>query len=286
MKTSALHKLRQRLAQDQPAYGLWVTLESASVTEMAVALGLDWVVIDAEHGHLDWKEILEHVRAAVRSDTVALVRIAELNAALVKRVLDIGADGVVVPGVESADQLRRAVAFARYPPAGARGIGAERATGWGQCVAQHVREADEHVLVVPIIESVRGGQNIEELCHVPGVEIFQLGPADYSASAGYPGQWEGPGVTEQLLAVKDAVRRHGKHCGILATNDENLLLRRRQGFTMLGVGMDAPLLLRALRGALAAVGRDRPVVPSLAPLPLREAPAADEGRELDEPPME
>src|SRR5262249_17875524 len=181
---------------------------------------------------------------------------------------------------------RRAVGSARYPPAGVRGIGAERATGWGQCVAQHVREADDNVLMVPIIESVRGGQNIEELCQVPGVEVFQLGPADYSASAGYPGQWEGPGVTEQLLAVKDAVRRHGKHCGILATSDENLLLRRRQGFTMLGVGVDAALLRRALRGALGAGGRDRPVVPSLAPVPLREAPAADEGRELDEPPME
>src|SRR5262249_47329938 len=148
----------------------------------------------------------------------------------------------------------------------------ERATGWGQCVAQHVREADEHVLVVPIIESVRGGQNIEEVCQVPGGEVFQLGPADYSASAGYPGQWEGPGVTAQLLAVNDAVRRRGKHCGLLATSDENLLLRRRQGFTMLGVGMDAALLLRALRGALAAAGRDRPVLPSLGPAPLREAP--------------
>src|SRR5215831_10447261 len=99
MKTAAIQKLRQKLAEDRAAYGLWVTLESASISEMAVALGVDWVIIDAEHGHLDWKDILEHVRATVRSDTVALVRVAELNAALVKRVLDIGADGVVVPWI-------------------------------------------------------------------------------------------------------------------------------------------------------------------------------------------
>src|SRR3984893_11671419 len=117
MKTAAIQKLRQKLGGEEPVYGLWVTLESASVTEMAVALGLDWVVIDAEHGHLDWKEILEHVRAAVRSDTVALVRIAELNLGLIKRALDVGADGVVVPWVESAEQLRQAVSFAHYPPA-------------------------------------------------------------------------------------------------------------------------------------------------------------------------
>ncbi len=150
MKTVALQRLRQKLAQGQPVFGLWVTLESASVTEMAVALGLDWVVIDAEHGHLDWKEILEHVRATVRSDTVALVRLAELNGGLIKRALDVGADGVVIPWIESAEQLRQAVAFARYPPAGRRGIGAERATGWGQCLPQHVQEADAHGVTTSI----------------------------------------------------------------------------------------------------------------------------------------
>ncbi|PYI83117.1 MAG: host specificity protein, partial [Verrucomicrobia bacterium] len=83
MKISGIKRLREKLAADEPIYGLWVTLESASISEMAVALGLDWIVIDAEHGHLDWKEILEHIRATVRSDTVVLVRVAELNAGLV-----------------------------------------------------------------------------------------------------------------------------------------------------------------------------------------------------------
>src|SRR6187431_1856760 len=120
MKTAAIRNLRTKLAADTPAYGLWVTLESPTVTEMAVALGLDWVVIDAEHGHLDWKEIVEHLRATVRSDTVALVRIAELNGGVIKRVLDIGADGVVIPWVETAEQLKQAVAYSRYPTEGLR----------------------------------------------------------------------------------------------------------------------------------------------------------------------
>jgi 2-keto-3-deoxy-L-rhamnonate aldolase RhmA len=259
MKTGAIKKLRSKLAADQPVYGLWITLESASIAEMAVALGLDWIVIDAEHGHLDWKEIVEHVRAAVRSDTVVLVRIAELNIGLVKRALDIGADGVVVPWVESTEQLRQAVAFAQYPPEGVRGIGAERATGWGQCIAEHTQEANEHVLVVPIIESVQGGRNIQSMLSVSGVELFFFGPADYSSSAGYRGQWEGPGVAEQILAAKDAIRAAGKHCGVAATSNENLLERRNQGFQMLGLGMDSGLLLRSLHGALAAVGRDRQI---------------------------
>src|SRR5947207_8789408 len=154
MKIAAIKALREKLAADLPVYGLWFTLESAGISEMAVALGLDWIVVDAEHGHLDWKEILDHLRAAVRSDTVALVRIAELNGALIKRALDIGADGVVIPWIETAEQLAQAAAFATFPPEGKRGIGAERATAWGECFAQHTQEANEHVLVVPVIESV------------------------------------------------------------------------------------------------------------------------------------
>src|SRR6476661_7725231 len=118
MKPAAIQALRRTLAADRPAFGLWVTLESPSVTEMAVALGLDWVVIDAEHGHLDWKDIANHLRATQRSDTVALVRLAELNGGLIKRALDIGADGVVIPWIETAEQLEQAVRFARYPREG------------------------------------------------------------------------------------------------------------------------------------------------------------------------
>jgi 2-keto-3-deoxy-L-rhamnonate aldolase RhmA len=265
MKIGALQKLRKKLAADEAVYGIWVTLESASISEMAVALGLDWIVVDAEHGHLDWKEILEHVRATVRSDTVVLVRLAELNAGAIKRALDIGADGVMIPWIETAEQLTQAVAFATYPPEGIRGIGADRATAWGQCFVECTQEANQNVLVVPIVESVAGGKNIQALLQVPGVEIVFIGPADYSSSAGYRGQWEGPGVAKELLAIKDAVRGSGKHCGVVATNHENLLERHSQGFRMLGFGTDCGMFLRGLRAALGGVGRDRPMSLSLAP---------------------
>src|SRR4030095_10159159 len=102
------------------------------------------------------------------------------------------------------------------------GMGAERATAWGQCLAEHVQEADQNILVIPIVETVTGGKNIDELIQVPGVDIFFFGPADYSATAGYAGQWEGPGVAQELLKIKDAVRTAGKHCGIVGTSEENL----------------------------------------------------------------
>lgn len=277
MNAPALQELRRKLAADEPTYGLWVTLESASITEMAVALGLDWVVIDAEHGHLDWREILDHIRAAVRSRTVALVRLAELNAGLIKRALDIGADGVVIPWIETAEELARAVAYAHYPPRGRRGIGGERATCWGRCLPQHVAEAEANVLVVPIVESVRAAENIEQICQVPGVELVQLGPADFSSTAGFPGQWEGPGVAQQLLAIKETVRRHGKHCGVVATDADDLLSRRAQGFRFLGVGLDAGLLVRSISAVIAAVGRVPTIQPGFPVSVAQQCDMAEEG---------
>jgi len=257
MKLSALKEFRRKLAAKENVFGLWVTLESPSITEMGVALGLDWIVIDAEHGHLDWKEIVEHLRAGVRSNTVILVRVAELNSGLIKRALDIGADGVLVPWMETAEQLRSALAFSQYPPDGTRGIGAERATAWGQCFAEHAEHANENLLVVPILETVGAYQNLPSLLAVDGIDVFFIGPADYSASAGYRGQWEGTGVGQQLLDMKDAILKAGKHCGLMATDLSDLKRRQSQGFSMLGLGSDTGLMLRSLHESLAAVNRDR-----------------------------
>ena len=279
MKIQALKRFRAKLAKNEPVFGFWVTLESATITEMAVALGMDWVVIDAEHGHLDWKEINEHIRAAMRSETVVLVRLAERSTSLSKRALDIGADGVVIPWVETVEQLEDAIRDCLYPKEGRRGIGGERATVWGQCLAKHTAEANEHVLVVPLIESIAAVANVPEMTKVPGTDVFFFGPADFSASAGYRGQWEGPGVAEQILKMKDTIQAAGKHCGLMTTSVENLIERKNQGFRMLSLGADSGLLLRSLHQALQAVDRDWMPAPSLDPadgaplrLPLAQPP--------------
>ena len=243
------------------------------------ALGVDWVVIDAEHGHLDWKEINEHVRAGLRSDTVVLVRLAERSTSLTKRALDIGADGVVIPWVESVEQLEAAIRDCRYPPQGRRGIGGERATAWGQCLAEHTGEANEHVLVVPLIESLAAIPHVAAMCELDGVDVFFFGPADFSATAGYRGQWEGPGVAEQILQLKDTINSAGKHCGLITTSLEDLAQRHEQGFRMIGLGADTGLLLRSLHQALRTMNSDRMPATSLDPadgravqLPLARPP--------------
>ena len=186
------------------------------------------------------------------------MRLAELNGGLIKRALDLGADGIVIPWVETADQLREAISWARYPLEGRRGIGGERATAWGLRFQEHTAEANEHVLVVPIIESVRAVAAVAEMSQVEGSELFYFGPADFSSSAGYRGQWEGPGIAAEIVRLMQLLRAAGKHAGVISTSHEDLQRRITQGFRMVGLGMDAGLLIRSLKGALAAAGRPEP----------------------------
>ena len=279
MKVKALQKLRQKLNQNEPIYGLWVTLESASITEMAVALGLDWVVIDAEHGHLDWKDINSHIRAALRSDTVVLVRIAERSTILSKRALDIGADGIMIPWMEKVEEVEEAVRDCRYPPEGRRGIGGERATAWGQCLSEHAAEANENVLIVPLIESIAAIPNVATMCEVDGIDLFFFGPADFSSTAGFRGQWEGPGVAEQILSLKDTINAAGKHCGVVSTSNQNLTDRLDQGFRMLALGTDSGLLLRSLHQSLQEVDRDWLPATSLDPADGHVVSGSDAGKD-------
>jgi len=272
MKIKALKKLRNKLKSNEPIYGLWVTLESPSITEMAVSLGMDWVLIDAEHGHLDWKDISTHISAAMRSDTVVIVRIAERSTALSKRALDIGADGIMIPWMESVEELEKAVRDCNYPPEGRRGIGGERATAWGQCLKEHTAEANENVLVIPMIESIDAVPNVANMCKVDGVEIFFFGPADFSSTAGFRGQWEGPGIAEKILELKNTIKDAGKYCGVVSTSNQNLTDRLDQGFQMLAIGTDGGLMLRSIHESLKKVNRDRSAATSLDPIDGHDLP--------------
>jgi 2-keto-3-deoxy-L-rhamnonate aldolase RhmA len=247
-------KLKQKLKNGDAVLGLWVTLESPSITEMAVQLGLDWICIDTEHGHLDFKDVLEHIRAASRSSVVLIVRVQEIEQGVIKRVLDLGADGIIVPQICIAEEVERAVYFAKYPPRGFRGVGGERATMWGKGLSR-TRSANENTLVIPLIETVAAGKNIESIMQVPGVDAFFFGPADFSSSSGHLGEWEGPGVAEEILRIKDKIQARGFACGIMATDAKNGQMRLGQGFQMVGIGADTGLLIRSMTDMMQALGR-------------------------------
>lgn len=252
MNPAAIRSLRAKAASGQTCTGLWITLEAPSITEMAVECGADWLVLDAEHGHLDWAELVAHLRCTVRSHTVALIRVATLDDGLIKRALDIGADGVVIPWIETQEQLARAISAATYPPAGRRGIGAERATRWGTDIPAHVEESCDHTLVVPLIESVRAAENITAIARTPGFEFCFFGPADFTATAGLPGVWETEQVAASIRECVAVLRNAGKSCGVICRDDPDMRCRKEEGFDLLGIGLDAALLFTLLQQRFTA----------------------------------
>jgi len=252
------NRLRQKLQQGETTVGLWVTIESPTVTEVAVALGLDWVCIDMEHGHLDFHEAMNHLRVVAGSQTSALVRVPGIEMSAVKRALDMGAHGVIVPYAQSAADVERAFRYGRFPPRGVRGVCGDRAVRWGMSFAEYLSCADEETLIIPLIETRGAVEEIDAILATPGLAAIFFGPADMSASYGYLGEWEGPGVADRILAIRQNAEERGIAAGVLARTVDESLLRRDQGFRMVGLGADMGLLIRALRENLDALGREVP----------------------------
>jgi 2-keto-3-deoxy-L-rhamnonate aldolase RhmA len=242
--------MRERFRQRETSYGLWVTLESPTITEIAAILGLGWVCIDMEHGHLAYREVLEHLRALRGLETTALVRVPEIDRSSIKRALDLGANGVLLPLVRGPEDVERGLRFGRYPPRGERGVGGERAVKWGLGLQEYLADADEETLIIPIIETREAAESIDSILAVPGLEAIFFGPADLSASHGYLGEWEGPGIAAKILEIREKAAARGIAAGVLSRSIPEAALRRDQGFGMVALGADTGLLIRAMTEAL------------------------------------
>ncbi|MFB9127563.1 HpcH/HpaI aldolase/citrate lyase family protein [Paraburkholderia dipogonis] len=249
MKVSELstNPLRRKFASGKTAYGLWVTLESPAVTEIAAAMGVDWICIDLEHGALDFSDVLNHLRAAKGTDMAVIARVPASRVDTIKKCLDIGVDGVVLPLINSADELREAFEHARYPTVGKRGLGGERAVRWGLGIAEYIRRANEDALVIPVIETRSASENIEAILDVPGLETIFFGPADLSSSMGYIGEWEGPGVAEDILRIQRSAAKRGIVSGVIGMTPEDMNARETQGFQMIGLGSDGGMLIKQFK---------------------------------------
>ena len=247
------NRLREHFKAKQPCYGLWVTLESPTITEIAVTLCMDWVCIDMEHGHLDYREVMEHIRTVRGSETSVIVRVPVIAQDTIKRVLDMGADGVILPLVRHRQDLETGMRFGRYPPKGIRGVGGERAVRWGLGFDEYLQAANQETIIIPLLETCEATKNIDSILEVPGLEAIFFGPADLSASYGYLGKWEAPGVAEEILSIVAKASAKGIVAGVMCTSVDDGVQRRDQGFRMVGLGSDAALLIRSIREAMQKI---------------------------------
>jgi 4-hydroxy-2-oxoheptanedioate aldolase len=239
------------LREGRPQIGLWSVLANASVAELLGASGYDWLLIDMEHAPNELTGVQAQLQALRGSATTPIVRPPWNDMVWLKRVLDLGAQTLLVPYVQTAEEAADAVAFMRYPPAGRRGVaGGTRATQWGRIRDYYKRVEDELCLLVQV-ESRQGLENLDAIAATPGVDGVFIGPADLSADMGHLGDPQHPDVQ---AAIEDAVRRiraAGKAAGILARGEDGARRWLSAGCLFVAVGVDASLLAQAADGLAA-----------------------------------
>lgn len=222
--------------------GLWVSLASPYSTEIVAASGFDWLLIDGEHSPNDPPLVLQQLQAAAAYPVSAIVRPAWNDKVLIKRYLDIGAQGLLIPYVQTAEEARAAVAAVRYPTRGVRGVaGTTRASRYGR-VRDYFQRAEAEICLLVQVETRAGLENLEAIARTDGIDGVFIGPADLAAGLGYLGQASHPEVQK---AIQDAIRRIracGKPAGILSTDEPSTRRYMEWGTTFTAVGLDAMIL--------------------------------------------
>lgn len=249
------NRLKAALAGGEVQTGLWLALASPLVAEIAGRAGFDWCLVDGEHGPNAVPTMLPQLQALEAAGCAAVVRVPVNEAWVVKQVLDLGAQSVLVPMVDTPEQAAAAVAACRYPPEGIRGVGAAlaRASRWG-AVPGYVGGANAEICVMVQVESARAVGNVAAIADTEGVDVVFVGPADLAADMGHPGAPDHPEVRAAIEAAVATIRASGKAAGIVTFDADEVAVWARLGVTFLGVGGDADAMTRALTG-LAAQAR-------------------------------
>ena len=237
-------QLKSQLSQGELTIGSWITLGHPAIAEIMAAAGFDWLVLDMEHSVLELSEIQTLIQVLDGQQCPAIVRLTSNHPDQIKRVMDAGATGVMVPMVKSAADAKAAVQSVYYPPRGQRGVGLARAQGYGARFQQYRGWLENNAVIVAMIEHVDAVKAIDAILAVDGIDAYIIGPYDLSGSMGRPGELDHPEVQSAIAQVLEAGQRSGKPGGIhvIEPNQDELRRRIAAGFNFLGYGLDIRIL--------------------------------------------
>jgi 4-hydroxy-2-oxoheptanedioate aldolase len=245
--------LRRRIQSGETLFGAWASLGSPGSAELLGRSGLDWVVVDMEHGNTTESDLLAHLTAIELTGTAALVRPQSGERLRMGRALDLGAEGIVVPRLDTIDQVVEAVTFLRYPPTGQRGVALlTRGARLGTVSHAGVAALNEDIVGIIQIESPSALEAADAFAATDGVDVLFVGPADLSHSLGIPGQFANPTYQDALRRVVAACSAHGKAPGILLYDHASFKPHLDLGFTFVGIGADVSFVNDGTKAALAA----------------------------------
>ena len=241
--------LKERLRQHEPLIGSLITMPSPDVAEIMARVGFDYLWIETEHAPMDFAQAQSLIQA-VGGRCPCLVRIPDKKEVWVKKALDIGCDGIVVPQIRSAEEARQVVAWSLYPPGGQRSVGVSRAHGYGMAFQDYVKRVNDELVIVLQAEHRDAVDNISSILEVAGIDAVLIGPFDLSGSMGVLGEVDHPRVLEAI----ETIRRHGQAAGtplgIFATDVPMARRYVEQGFTLIALGMDTFFLWQSAQEAL------------------------------------
>ncbi|MDD5421871.1 MAG: aldolase/citrate lyase family protein [Candidatus Omnitrophota bacterium] len=249
--------LKARLKANKLTIGSWITLASPAIPEIMARCGFDWLTVDMEHSAITIEIAQDLIRIIGLSGVVPLVRVGKNDPNLIKRVMDAGAHGVIVPMVNSPEDAERAVSAVKYPPVGKRGVGLARAQGYGLEFGKYKNWVNKKSVVVVQVEHIDAVESLEGILATPGVDAFIVGPYDLSASLGRPGEFEHPDVKAALKEVISVSKRMNKCAGFHVIPPDSRLLAKKseEGYRFLGFSLDTLFLGRSCMDETTAARR-------------------------------
>ncbi|MCG8566169.1 MAG: aldolase/citrate lyase family protein [Desulfobacterales bacterium] len=236
--------LKQKLAANIPTLGSWLTFGNTAIAEIMARSGFDWLVVDLEHSVISIEMAGEMIRVIDLCGVPALVRLTSNDPCQIKRVMDAGAHGIVVPMVNSVDDARQAVAAVQYAPIGSRGVGLARAQGYGTEFKEYMAWNASSSVVIVQIEHESALTCLEEILTVPGVDGFIVGPYDLSCSMGIPGEFSNPRFVDTLEHIKDVGKKLGVTSGLHVVEPDTKQMKTcfEDGYGFVAYSVDMRLL--------------------------------------------
>lgn len=236
--------LKKKLRKKTVTIGSWITLGHTAIAEIMARTGVDWLAVDMEHSAITLHEAQQLIQVIELCGVTPLVRVGENNPYLIKRVMDAGAHGVIVPMVNTGEDAKNAVSAVKYPPEGARGVGLARAQGYGLDFKRYKDRVNRDSVVIVQIEHIKAVENLEDILSAEGVDAFFVGPYDLSGSLGVPGQLEHPTV---IKALKEIMRVSGRHnvvpgFHVVQPETREVMAKIKEGYRFIGYSLDTLFL--------------------------------------------
>ena len=232
--------LKEKLRKRENTIGSWITIGHQAIVEILAEAGFDWLTIDIEHTSIDLNELQVLIGFIQSHGMAALVRVSKNEEVIIKRVLDAGADGIIVPMICSKGEAEAAVGFAKYPPSGKRGVGLDRAQRYGFGFEEYKEWVEKNLIIICQIEHIDAVNNIEEIINVNGVDGILIGPYDLSGSLGIPGNYNEPIVQDALRKVEQICLAHKKTMGFHVIEPDSALVIEKQkaGYNFIAFSTD------------------------------------------------